>query len=231
MKNLKKILLIIILFFCSIEICLAQEKEWDGYYNDPDSQPFTETKDYIIAVGTKDKLIEIKAKQIIKALNNNKGIRFIYVRVIGDMLYKNKEIKKNIYFIKTIFKNKVDFSDSKFSKKADFSYSKFSEQADFRNSKFLGQAYFFDSKFSEQADFRNSKFLKEAYFSESTFSKTTDFQNTQFEKTVDFSSVIFPKSEKINFSGTEFLKIFIDWFPYNKSNGLKGRVNITKLFY
>ena len=185
-----KMRLIVALVFLVAMTAGVADAEWASYNVNPQPFQISEDGNYVIAVGTEDKLEPVKTADIINALQDGKEIRLRYAEVLGDISFHGK-IEIDVYFIKTTFQGEIDFSSSIFSKVADFGGVMFSKGSNFTSTVFLGGADFGRAKFSKMAMFLMAKFLGEA-----------DFHSADFLGDVDFMLAIF--SDQANFEGSTF---------------------------
>ncbi len=180
------------------------------------------SKTYVIAVGTPDKLQDVKAVDVMRAIKDGKEIRFKFVNIQGKLsLHKftddqedssqpsRFEIKKPVYFINTTFLEEASFfggiEELRNSQMYAESWKIITENI-LRDMKrisviFTGNACFRDSTFSKGALFHGAEFAKKADFSGAKFSEA-EFTFGELGKGASFFKTTF--SEEADFSDTEF---------------------------
>ena len=102
-----KMRLIFLVVFLTAMTAGVADAEWVWWKSKP--QPFQVFDDYVIAAGTKDSPVSVRAFYIQKALQDGKEIRLRYVEVRGD-LQLHGEIRKDVYFLHTTFTGRTYFS-------------------------------------------------------------------------------------------------------------------------
>ena len=171
--------IICVLFLIAI-VANNANSEWNWLEAKP--QKFSQSSDYVIAVGTdENKLETVRASYIEDALKSGKEIRLKCVKVVGDIRFHDK-ISKNLYFLNSKFLNKVDFVKAEFQGESNFS-----------NTEFVKKANFFAAKFLNKVDFKYAIFLGESIFNNTEFSETVDFSASEFSDNLSFFSVRFSR--------------------------------------
>jgi hypothetical protein len=148
------------------------------------------------------------------------------VRVVKSPInITNSEIRGNVTFGNTIFKEPIvleytnfngraDFRGTNFSGDAYFSKANFSSDADFLLCQFSSNAGFWKAKFISTTEFSEAKFTNYAEFSEAEFGDYADFSGDNFEYDADFSYARF--NDTAQFGRAEF-NDDIDFYAANFS--------------
>ena len=206
--------------------------------------------DYVIAIGTEDKLEPVQAEQINAALLAGKEIRLERVEIMGDIDFHD-EIKQDVYFRGATFSGNAYFMAATFSGEAEFSFAAFSGNAYFSFATFSKDAEFSFAAFSGNAGFREATFSGEANFRSATFKERADFPNCRFKDLSHFVGCLYLANTEMNFSGvTGFSQMQFEWVyaPQwdnewetaesetknnhdRKRRGLRGHLKYDKTFY
>ena len=161
-------------------------------------------------------LIEVKATDILKEIENGEDVYFENVRITGKLNLSTIELEKvpiarsddeiriwgleeelkivesTIDIYGSVFEGDVDFSNTQFLKNIDFSGTSFLGNIDFSGADFSGYyADFRGADFSGSVNFQFANFSGDVSFEDAVFSDDARFGVADFNGYTDFSRAVF----------------------------------------
>lgn len=131
-----------------------------------------------------------------------------YLSFEKDCIFMRTVFKEGVDFWSVTFAGEVCFRESTFAGDADFQFSIFKKDVDFGVARFEENANFISTTFEEKAYFRVATFASSGYFRSATFARETNFEIATFNSQADFTSAIF--NSYINLIMEKCLELFLD---------------------
>jgi|GEM_PF-2807028 len=131
----------------------------------------------------------------------------------SDHLIISEQSLTDVYFHRSVFKNKVDVYGTSYLGSSNFSWSEFQEEVLFARATFQYEPKFVFVDFRKKISFLDSEFKSGASFDYSTFEGEVEFLNSKFLGNADFRSATFDKgvdfhhskfSGEVSFQGASF---------------------------
>lgn len=104
-------------------------------------------------------------------------------------LYSIPKLEGEGEFTRVAFDDTLFFIKTKFLEKVNFSLAKFKNKASFFSSEFYKSTFFWGTEFKDYADFLNTKFYETTNFDGAQFWGTADFSRCVFKNNVSFGTV------------------------------------------
>lgn len=224
---------------------VTQDKIADWRWDSIDAKPqkFTSFDYYVIAVGTADSMVSVRASDVLTAFQAGKEIRLKHAEVQGTLTFGGENkwdvYFRDVYFIATTFTGDANFRSAKFIGDANFRSAKFTGDANFLFVTFTGNTDFRSATFTGDADFRYAKFTGDAglitsnaNFGGARFIGGADFSYAKFEKSSDFTKCVYSEKSIVLFEDvTGFSQMKIGWENDEIGGGLRGHLKYNEPFY